>query len=734
METTGAQGGRKNTIRGRSRRLTALCIVLFCLLLPLVRAAAAVQFDVFLGYGNDNIVREANWFPVTCEVNNDGPAFTGSVEITPAGGSDDDVRGFVLELPTNTRKRVVIPMFGAGGRYRTWDARLRDERGKVVAEQLDLRPGADMNWDAALLGSLSRTFPGSPRLPKVPASRRDDQPRAARFRAAVFPDNPIALEGMDALYLNSEIAVDLSVGQVNAILAWLHGGGHLIVAVESVSDVKGTPWLDALMPCTVSGGGALTTTDEIHDWLRKGAMTDAGRPAWRIPPDNVADVYDRLKPDPGFTGQEFPVVKAVPKDGRVLLRLGNNPLIVSAFRDRGTITALAFSPEKEPFKSWEHQPWFWSHLLKLPPAVYNQNSQPNYTNYAIDGAFGGMIDSKQVRKLPVHWLLLLLVVYLLVIGPFDQWWLKKINRQMLTWITFPCYVVLFSVLIYWIGYWLRAGETEWNELHIVDVHPQGDQARLRGRTYASIYSPSNARYKLAGVQPVSALRGEFMGARVGVSESGRATVMHQGDGYDAEIYVPVWTSQLYVNDWWEPAELPLKASLTRQGSRLTGSVSNLLPRKLDDAHIVYNGRIHSIGSIGEGEVKEISLGVTGGIGLRDFVQAHAGNFANAIDSRRRAFGSSGGNYIRDVPKSVIAAGFTDSLRDKRSPQQNNYRNTFVTPVGFEIGDVAERGQAVVLAWDNGGSLTGRMNQFSPRRSHTDTLLRLSVRADQDTRP
>ena len=54
-----------------------------------------------------------------------------------------------------------------------------------------------------------------------------------------------------------------------------------------------------------------------------------------------------------------------------------------------------------------------------------------------------MIDSRQVRKLPVEWLLLLLVVYLIVIGPFDQWWLKKINRQMLTWITFPTYVVLF---------------------------------------------------------------------------------------------------------------------------------------------------------------------------------------------------------------------------------------------------------------------------------------------------
>ena len=51
-----------------------------------------------------------------------------------------------------------------------------------------------------------------------------------------------------------------------------------------------------------------------------------------------------------------------------------------------------------------------------------------------------MMDSRQVHKLPVGWLLLLLLVYLVVIGPFDRFWLKRIGKPMLTWITFPCYV------------------------------------------------------------------------------------------------------------------------------------------------------------------------------------------------------------------------------------------------------------------------------------------------------
>ena len=100
-------------------------------------------------------------------------------------------------------------------------------------------------------------------------------------------------------------------------------------------------------------------------------------------------------------------------------------------------------------------------MVELPPDLL-VSERLNYRSYfqSLDSAFGAMIDSKQVRKLPVGWLLLLLLAYLAVIGPLDHYWLKKLNKQMLTWLTFPAYVALFSLLIYLIGYKLRAGESE----------------------------------------------------------------------------------------------------------------------------------------------------------------------------------------------------------------------------------------------------------------------------------
>src|SRR5580704_10863268 len=65
-------------------------------------ARAALQFDVFLGY--EGVVSEASWFPVVCEVKNDGPSFTGVIEVSPGQFNESQKRRTIVELPTGTLK------------------------------------------------------------------------------------------------------------------------------------------------------------------------------------------------------------------------------------------------------------------------------------------------------------------------------------------------------------------------------------------------------------------------------------------------------------------------------------------------------------------------------------------------------------------------------------------------------------------------------------------------------
>ncbi|HEY5915583.1 MAG TPA: hypothetical protein VJA21_33785, partial [Verrucomicrobiae bacterium] len=242
--------------------LIAAAALLF--LLTTARLPAAIQFDVFLGY--DGIVPEASWFPVVCEIKNDAPTFTGTIELTGGNFNQGQTVRTTVELPTGTLKRLVIPVFSSSRNYSSWDLRLLDERGKLRAEQQGVRPRKQVPRGTPIIGALSRTASGAPVLRPVQATEL--QPMAARLLPAIFPDNPLVLEGLSCLYLSSERAYDLSQNQVNALLAWLHAGGHLVIGVEQPSEITASGWLRSLFPCEVKDLKGVTRHPELQDWIR----------------------------------------------------------------------------------------------------------------------------------------------------------------------------------------------------------------------------------------------------------------------------------------------------------------------------------------------------------------------------------------------------------------------------------------------------------------------------------
>lgn len=680
---------------------------------------AAIQFDVFVGY--DGIVREAGWFPVACEVHNDGPSFKAIFEIAPANFGSEHARQFAVELPSNTRKRFVLPMFSSGGRFgQQWEAKLMDERGKVRAERsgLSTKP---LSWEGILLGAVPRNFGGLPTLPETRIPQAEMKPQVARLQLEQFPDNPIALESLDALYLNSEKAIELKVPQVMALLAWVRGGGHLIVAIEQGPDVTGTPWLQQFLPFNVTGAVNAPIEDPVALWVRSPAGA-AEKPLPRRAGGRVSsgNSYLNVPIEPG--GAPSPIATGTVHDGKAIIVAGDHPLAIEANRGRGKVTVLTFSPEREPFRSWKTRSFFWAKLINVPGEWFTSADYAAPGGYSIDGVFGALIDSRQIKKLPVEWLLLLLVVYLIVIGPLDQYWLKKINRQMLTWITFPLYVVFFSLLIYFIGYKLRAGETEWNELQIVDILPRGDQADLRGRTYASVYSSGNAKYQLASEQPFATLRGEFMDLLGGGGNTGsKAKVLQTGTGFHAEITVPVWTSLLYASDWVQAGPHPLAASVEPSGEGWALKIENFLEEPLTEIRLVVGGLIFDVGGLSPHEQKTMKLDRAKGASLKNFVQQHGASYQAVVERRRNPLGDDMSGRLDNGALTASVTSFHTQLSENR----NDYRN-FVAPPGLDLTPLVQRGDAVILAWDAGHSLAAPINKFQPPRVKRNTMLRLVV--------
>ena len=705
---------------------------------------AQINFDVFVGHGlglSDSAVAEASWFPVTCEIQNDGPGFNAIVEITGGQFGNGQTRYIAVELPTHTKKRFTVPLY-CTSRYRvSVDARLLNERHRIIAERPNVEARTVVDWQSPLIASLSRTHGGAASLPEGVGKNSVMRPAATHLSPDLFPDNPLALESISTLYLHSSRAAELKVPQVNALLAWIHNGGHLVLGVEQPGDVNGVAWLQSFLPCVI--GDVTTRKDHsaLHQWVTARSEQRTVRAARNKPnsPPQFTDPYTSLLGDDVFDSADLPAVNATLRDGTVLIGSASAPLVVTAPRGRGQITVLLFSPELEPFRSWKNKNWFWAKLGNVPVEWLASQNVANAGSMSLDGVFGAMVDSKQIRKLPVGWLLLLLLAYLVVIGPLDQFWLKKINRQMLTWITFPSYVVLFSLLIYFIGYKLRSGEMEWNELHIVDVTPHGNRADLRGRIFCSAYSPANAKYEVvsddakgkenatgAAGAIFSTLRGEV--GQGGAQEISKAVVEQRGNGFAAQLSVPVWTSQLFVNDWWRQGNSPLNVTVTPRGDQFDVRIENPLGKKIPQAKLIIDGRFYELGDISKG--RTLSVSRTGGAQLQQFVQNQVNQMSAAAQQRQNQFGAGESGHITDMFTSTAAASFltvANITYDSNQPwNQYSYYSRFVTPPGFDLTSLMQRGDAVLLAWIPGETIVPTLNRFSPRYSRKDTILRIAV--------
>lgn len=701
------------------RRLAKLGLV--CLLAGGSLAKAEVQFDIFMGFAGK--AKQGEWFPVTFEIFNDGPIFDGRVELRPRFG-DNPVYDYNVELATNTRKRFTLAVFADANAG--WSAKLKNGS-KTVSKNDELKLDS-FDSTVVLVGALSGQQAGGPVLPKTRFKSKWDNdrfaPRVGHLQLDTFPDDPIALSGLNALYLNSARAINLRTEQAAALSTWVLGGGHMILAVDQPGDVTSTPWLASLIrgrfgPVQNSAAG-----QALHHWAKTGGDSDiplASRQKLGLYP-NVRSL------DATFAAGQLATAEVRLAKGEALFELNNRPVAAEANRGLGQVSVLGFNPEREPFKSWTNRAWFWARLAKVPAVLFEKEAPQQNGSSSIDGVYGAMLDSRQVSKLPIVWLLLLLAAYLIIIGPVDRIWLKRINKQMLTWLTFPAYVAIFSLLIYFIGYKLRAGQLELNELHIVDVLP-GQQEVLRGRSYVSIYSPLNDDYRFGGSFERSGIRSEYGGTFQGNMAS-FLQVQRAPGKLDASAHVPIWTSRLLCSEWLASGKGGITAALTKSG-------------RLGYELVIDNGLDKAItGAIllAEGKVTELELqsppGGTRTIRFRigssadsnpliDFESiSHAAKFENAVNARNMVFGDTARGRIEPMLMNLVACSFP-TLLGSNNPS-GRFVPSFNSSGGLDLSAHAERGGVVLFLLAENHAPIPSTGLFETKIAQVQTLYRIPL--------
>jgi hypothetical protein len=478
---------------------------------------------------------------------------------------------------------------------------------------------------------------------------------------------------------------------------WVALGGHLVVSIDTADNFIHSRFWEELLPMRITGSEVAPSISEIQK-ISKGSPTPLQ--------------------------SETPVAVGELQRGVVRARAGNLPLVIDSTFGRGRVSLLTFSIAREPFREWGGKEAFWRGLLDLPVqenTIHTTGNMVQWGGHTYDDVFRMLLEARLEKYISLWWLIGLIGCYLVVIGPFDYWLVRhKLKRPVLTWITFPCYVVGFSTLIYGIGYALKSGDSELVQASFVDIVPE--VKLTHGITISGFYSTSNRRFGFQGSVPESHFRLAASGMGDPSSGSplvGDTRIIETDQGCVVALPVPIWSSKIFVTEW-SGDDLPIEVKRTNVGGVVEVELVNHLPVKLTKVCVVENNKIHSLADVSANGFVKHRLAP----GSKESIEDWTVPLRTFLSRNLPMMGFGFRNIKReDLPSwdQVLSGScFTDRLNMPNQPFN-------VTPWrGIDLSQATRNGDMILLAYVDEFPINGYQPKFKPDRIQHHALLRCVV--------
>jgi len=421
----------------------------------------------------------------------------------------------------------------------------------------------------------------------------DDLSMFPRTELGLHPAQVVILPTQAGSGASQSLLERISAEQNTALREWVHQGGHLVVSLSTAAAWPGSP-LAEWVPITLDGEVQVQQFSNLESFVGKVApLRSAGR--IRVP---------RLK--------NLPNIQAPVRD------LGGTPLVAVVPCGLGRVTVLLLDIEKAPLADWMGLP-------VLLEKVTTAGGATGRTTRAVGAAAGQKLSQVGVSDLATQWhatqdefrevsrpgywwVMLLILLAVALLGPLDYLFVNRLFRRgEWTWVTFPLLAVALVALgLRWggdsNGADLRLNQTDLADIDVVT-------GVVRGRTWATLYSPEHQRVSLeVAPQPVMGMgpagdspwqsRLTFAGSpesgmggvyrETGLSVSGRRYQLGLGAATIENLPILQWSTRTARADWQGQVSTPLVVSkLQSTGyTKVQGSLSHNLPGTLKNCLLV----------------------------------------------------------------------------------------------------------------------------------------------------
>jgi len=565
-------------------RKPGLLAILLCVLTLSVGHPAAAQ-EPGITWSAEPLLGGAfkygEWLPVRVTLANDGADRRVELRTTIASGEGEATYIRPVELPHGARKQVTLYVRpNSFSRYLT--LQLFDGEQELGKKTVEVQPLSA--WTLFVGVVAERAVP----LPDVAAALEGPrrEVKHVRFAVQALPDRAEGLRSLDALVLNDVDTSRLTPAQQRALAGWVQLGGRLIIG---------------------GGTGAAQTLAGLPGPLRPVRVREARSVAALPGLAGMGEGTPVRVPGP------FVVAEAAPTSGaEVLAEQEGLPLVVQRRLGDGVVIFVALDLSRSPFGEWGGAAAFWKRLLVDERSLFPEGPPDMSRRDWEAGPMLSALTSLPSLELPaVRWVLLLLLVYILLVGPLNYLVLRRRRRLEWAWVTIPLLTLAFSGLSYGIGYGLRGGEVILNVLSIVEM-PVPDSPTAQVRTYVGLFSPTKHAYSLR--VPGDLLAGP-LGTRFGgpwgpPARGGRITVVQGAPTVVRDLTVNQWSMQTFMAEGAVGAPVRLEATLRYENDRLVGEVANGGDALLRDVVVVFNNDFTRLGDLAPGERRDVTLSLS----------------------------------------------------------------------------------------------------------------------------
>lgn len=562
----------------KKTNITAL-ILLFLLvisfILPVEQAKAAATLDVQAKVGIAGKAKYQTVVPIQVTVKNNGTNFSGDMVINASSSYQ-------------ATSAQVIPIDIAAGEEKTFDIYLDGnysnedafaffeggiEKGKKVAYEGTKQLQANFLDPSSVfiytLTDKSDRLAAFLRLSQLAPQNNVEVFNLNQIKDYILPEDTQGFAMANVIVIDEIAIADLSQKQQDSLLKWVQNGGTLLVgAADQVNATAGI--FKDYLPLKLSK-----------------QMTSVS-----------ADSLSKLSGGGTFT-QPISIYGATENQGSIPVLTDNNKILASKKKvGSGEIIQTAFSLGDQPLASMDGYPALVGKLLniqKMTPQGMTVNGQSLVDQISYDlRNINELFPSFEVS---VSYMVIVIVLYILIIGPILYFILKKIDKREHAWWIIPAISIVLSIALFIFGAKDRIGQPQIQQSAFYKVN---EDSSVNGYYVESILTNRSGDFVVNADKNTSAFAlrnsNDFAGIREDLHEI--SYIKENANGSTLTLRNLSYLSvQSFAGKSAAQNIGKMDIDITLNNEKLTGTIKNKFPFALKDVTLISGIKEVKLGDI-----------------------------------------------------------------------------------------------------------------------------------------